>query len=226
MMPYLRVLLLGCYFLLTSAAAGQCLPIELYPSDTHFWQLFGASVSSSLNGDTIVIGARQDNDAAGVAGAGYIWVRDGKSWIVQAKLIGSDTLYGDYLGASASISADGNTVLIGAYRADEVRGAAYVFVRTGSTWSQQTKLSVSDAEPGAFSGSKLSLSADGNIAILNNYRDGEIDDYAGAAHIFVRVGTKWTHQQKLLANDGAAGDNFGWSVDISADGSAVIVGAK
>ncbi|MEE8154358.1 MAG: dockerin type I domain-containing protein [Phycisphaerales bacterium] len=221
-----RILVLGCSLLLTSVATGQCLPTEIYPSDTHFWQLFGASVSASLNGDTLVIGARQDNNDAGdQAGAGYVWVRDGESWIVQAKLIGSDTSSGDYLGASAAVSADGNTALVGAYRADELRGATYVFVRTGLLWTEQTKLNVPDIEPEDFTGDELGLSADGNIAILSDNRDDDLGEFAGAAHIFVRVGTKWTHQQKLLAHDGAAGDDFGRAVDISADGSAVIVGA-
>ncbi len=223
MMSRCQGIVLVCSLLLTPAAVGQCLPTEIYPSDTHFWQLFGRSVSTSFNGETVVIGT--DKDRGQTTGVGYVFVRQGSLWIQQAKLIGSDTVPDDKLGYSAAVSSNGDTALVGTYRNDELRGAAYVFVRKGVTWTQQAKLVAPDAETNDWSAQDLGLSADGNIAVVGAVHDDDLGDDSGSAHIYVREGTQWTHQAKLLAADGAEDDHFGSAIDTSADGMTVIVGA-
>ncbi len=168
---------------------------------------FGESVA--VSGDTAVIGA-------GGKEAAYVFVRTGTSWTQQAKLAAADGAKGDQFGFSVSISGD--TVLVGAIRTATL-GAAYVFVRSGTTWSQQAKLNATDAAKNDFFGFSTSLS--GDTAVVAAYLKARAQ---GAVYVFVRSGTSWTQQAKLTASDGAGGDTFGHSVTV--DGDGVVVGAS
>ena len=97
-------------------------------------------------------------------------------------------------------------------------GSAYVFVRSGTTWTEQQKLTASDGAASDWFGFSVSIS--GDIAIVGAYKD---DSGQGSTYVFVRSGTTWTEQQKLTASDGAASDSFGRSVSISGD--TAIIGA-
>ena len=184
---------------------------------------FGISVS--VSGDTAVIGTSLDDTPAGAdAGSAYVFVRSGTTWTEQQKLLPSDGAAGDEFGQSVSVSGD--TVVVGAWLADTPgganAGAAYVFVRSGTTWTEQQKLVASDGA--ASDGLGISASIDGNTVVAGAYADdtaGGAD--AGSAYVFVRSGTTWTEQQKLLASDGAAADRFGYSVSLSVD--TAVVGA-
>ena len=148
----------------------------------------------------------------------------------QAKLVASDGAASDRFGCSVSISADGAYAVIGAYNdaigANTSQGSAYIFVRSGTSWTQQAKLVASDGATNDKFGYSVSISADGAYAVIGAYYDdiGANGDQ-GSAYIFVRSGTSWTQQAKLVASDGAASDQFGWSVSISADGAYAVIGA-
>jgi hypothetical protein len=130
------------------------------------------------------------------------------------KLLASDGTAQDYFGYSVSLSADGSTALIGSEYHDvdgkDTQGAAYVYVRTGETWTQQQQLIADDGAIGDFFGASVSLSDDGNTAIVGAQRDAnEMNTKQGSVYIFVRSGTTWTQQQKLVASDGLANAVFG-----------------
>eukprot|EP01047_Picozoa_sp_COSAG01_P108983 COSAG01_NODE_37878_length_497_cov_2.331658_1_plen_95_part_10 len=94
-----------------------------------------------MAGDTAVIGAHYDDDAGSASGSAYAFVRTGTSWSQQAKLTASDAAAGDYFGVSVAVAGD--TAVIGASDDDDAgsdSGSAYAFVRTGTSWSQQAKL--------------------------------------------------------------------------------------
>lgn len=189
------------------------------PGDT-----FGSSVS--IEGETAIVGAPFDDTAAGVdAGSAYVFLRSGTTWSPQQKLMASDAAAGDTLGASVSISVD--TVAAGAPRADPAgtldAGAVYVFVRSGTLWSEQQKLLASDLSSGDSFGFSVSLFGDTVVAgaNLDDAPGGLVD--AGSAYVFVRSGTSWMEQQKLLGLDSTAFDSFGDAVSVSGD--TVIVGA-
>ena len=151
----------------------------------------------------------------------YIFVLEGTSWSQQAKLTASDGVANDNFGWSVSLSSDGNTSIVGAYYKNSYTGAAYIFTRSGSTWSQQAKLTASDGAGGDCFGYSTSLSSDGNTAIVGaNGKNSDI----GAAYIFTRSGPTWTQQAKLVASD-AASDCFGYAVSLSPDGNTAIVDA-
>jgi len=112
---------------------------ELTASDPGAGDLFGESVS--ISGDTVVVGAHRDSGAVGFySGSAYVFVRSGTSWSEQHKLTASDAAIGDRFGKSVSIWGD-TAVVSAAFDADAgtSSGSAYVFVRSGTSWSEQQK---------------------------------------------------------------------------------------
>jgi hypothetical protein len=149
------------------------------------------------------------------AGARYPVVID-PTWSEQQKLTASDAAWNDDFGTSVALSGD--TAVVGAPFDDDAgsaSGSAYVFVRSGTRWSQQQKLTASDAAPNDDFGLAVALSGDTAVVGAEN----------NSAYVFVRSGTRWSEQQKLTASDAAAGAGgfFGNSVAVSGD--TAVVGA-
>ncbi len=181
---------------------------------------FGYSVA--ISGDTAIVGAYGDDDAGSASGSAYVFVRSGTTWSQQAKLTALDAAASDQFGYSVAISGD--TAIVGAYLDDDAgsaSGSAYVFVRSGTTWSQQAKLTASDGAASDLFGYSVAIS--GDTAIVGAYGDDDAGSDSGSAYVFVRSGTTWSQQAKLTALDAAAVDCFGYSVAISGD--TAIVGA-
>jgi hypothetical protein len=181
---------------------------ELTASDAAKDDYFGVSVA--LSGSTAVVGAEGNNTYTGAA---YVFVRSGTTWSQQAELTASDTAENDFFGYSVALS--GATVLIGAYRDNSEAGASYVFVRSGTTWSQQAELTASDAAENDFFGYSVALS--GTTALIGAYGK---NSGAGAAYVFVRSGTSWSQQAELTAAESGV---FGFSVALS--GAKAVIGA-
>ncbi len=181
----------------------------------------GYSVFLSADGNTAIVGGIFDDS---LAGAAWIWTKAGGIWTQQGtKLVGSDA--GGVLrqGYSVSLSADGNTAIVGGYEESNTPGAAWVWTRSGGTWTQQgTKLVGSGTVGIARQGASVSLSADGNTAIIGGIGD---NSYAGAAWVWTRSGGVWTQQGTKLVGSGAVGNaQQGQSVSLSADGKTALVG--
>lgn len=141
----------------------------------------------------------------------------------QQRLTASDGNTG--MGLSVAIS--GNTAVVGARTDAGLRGSAYVFVRSGTTWTEQQKLIPSHASPEAsLFGYSVAISGDtivvGAMASLITGSTGR-----GSAYVFVRSGTNWTEQARLLAPDaGGEGINFQFGRSVAVDGDMAIVGAN
>jgi hypothetical protein len=182
----------------------------------------GVSVTLSADCNTAIVGGYYDNNSKGAA---WIFSRNGTTWTQQgSKLVGTGAVGNAYQGSSVSLSADGNTVIIGGNNDNNGKGAAWIFTRNGTKWIQQgSKLVGNGAVGNAYQGSSVSLSADGNTAIVGGYND---NNSKGAAWIFTRNGTKWIQQgSKLVGNGTVGGEGFkGGSVSLSADGNIAIVG--
>lgn len=176
-----------------------------------------------ISGDTIVLGS-YGNNAGGVdSGAAYVFTRTGTSWTQQAKLVAADAAPGDGFGYSVGISGD--TIVVGAPLEDAGggdAGAAYVFTRSGTIWTQQTKVVASDAAVLDNFGAAVAIDLDSIVVGSPGDGDG-VEENRGSAYVFTRAGATWTEQAKPVASDGAAGDLFGNSVAI--DGDAVAIGA-
>jgi hypothetical protein len=187
----------------------------------------GTSVAISADGNTAIVGGRYDNSDTGAV---WVFTRSGNTWTQQGgKLVGTGAITssnGIWQGFSVSLSADGNTAIVGGGNDNGYTGAAWVYTRSGTVWTQQgNKLVGTGASGPAYQGISVSLSADGNTAIVGGEGD---DSLAGAAWVYTRSGAVWTQQGNKLVGAGAFnGANGAWqgnSVCLSADGSTAIVG--
>jgi len=181
----------------------------------------GLSVSLSSDGNTAIVGGYLDNSHAGAA---WVWTRSGGVWTQQgSKLVGTGAVGIAYQGISVSISSDGNTAIVGGYTDNASAGAAWVWTRSGGVWTQQGgKLVGTGAVGNAGHGYSVSLSSDGNTAIVGGSDD---NSGAGAAWVWTRSGGVWTQQGNKLVGTGAVGNaSQGWSASISSDGNTAIVG--
>lgn len=193
---------------------------KLLPADGARGDRFGISVS--LDADTVLIGAPQDDDRGTDSGSAYVFVRSGTVWREQQKLLASDGATDDQFGYSTSVFGD--TVGIGArYDADNglFSGSAYVFVRSGTVWTEQQKIIAPDGVSGDRFASAVSVSAD--TVLVGAFQDDDNGTDSGSAYVFVRSGSVWSEQQKLLASDGALVDRFGFSVIV--EGDTAVIGA-
>lgn len=169
-------------------------------------RLFGVTVALFEN--TLVVGDpgsyAPESKEFGVA---YIFIRSGGSWALQAILTASERTKRNLFGAAVAISND--TVVIGAPHADvdetTAAGAAYVFVRNGTAWTQQAKLSKATAQKDSYFGGSVAVSED--TAIVGDRADQT--QAGGAAYVYVRRGTEWTQQGRIHASGSGKGDQFG-----------------
>ena len=224
--------------------------------------LFGRSISLSADGNVLAVGADQeDGSAVGIngaqtntaldSGAVYLFRFNGNNWFQQAYIKASNTDAGDTFGESVSLSADGNTLAVGAHQEDSVSagvngaqtdntastsGAVYLFRYNGSDWLQQAYIKASNSGAGDFFGESLSLSGDGNtLAVGAREEDGSANvvngpktntaSNAGAAYVFRFNGTVWIEHSYIKASNVDLGDQFGKSVSLSRDGNTLAVGA-
>ncbi len=253
----------ACVFVRVGTTWTQQAYVKAFNTDAG--DFFGASVSvsgdtlvvgaggESSSGAGVNPGALAEaDDSAGGAGATYVFVRAGTTWTQQAYLKASNTDAGDQFGRSVAISGD--SIVVGANAEDSVgtgvnpgalvesddsaltAGAAYVFVRGGTTWTQQAYVKASNTDASDQFGVSVAISADTLVVGAINERSSgtgvnagaaaEADDSAvdaGAAYVFVRSGTTWTQQAYVKASNTDASDLFGTSVAISGD--SLVVGA-
>ncbi len=196
---------------------------------------FGFSVA--VDGDTVVVGARADDDSGSQSGSAYVFTKPvSGGWATAtetAKLTASDAAAYGLIGTSVAL--DGDTMVLGAPGDDDngqYSGAAYVFVKPASGWADATetaKLTTWLNASGAAAGGKFgtSVALDGDTMVLGAPGDDENGLESGAAYVFAKpangVWAAATETAKLTAFDGAAGDRFGNSVAV--DGDTVVVGA-
>jgi len=204
----------GSAYVFTRSGSTWTQQAKLIASDAAWYDEFGYSVS--VSGDTAVVGAYDFYSPVISSGSAYVFTRSGLTWTQQQKLTASDAEEGDYFYYSVSVSGD--TLVVGAF-GDDGTGSAYVFTRSGSTWTRQAKLTASDAAEGDGFGGSVSVSGDTAVVGANGDDDG--GDNSGSVYVFTRSGSAWTQQAKLTASDAAAEDYFGGSVSVLGDTAAV-----
>ena len=246
----------GAVYVFTRSGTEWRQQAYLKASNTDSNDLFGLSLA--ISGDTLVVGTRsEDSNATGVngdqsdnsavqAGAAYVFTRSGAVWSQQAYLKASNTDTNDRFGFSVTISGD--TLVVGADGEDSNAtgingdqsnnsagdaGAAYVFTRNGTKWSQQAYLKASNSDGNdlfghavAISGDTLVVGANGEHSSATGVNGDENDNSAegaGAAYVFTRSGKQWSQQAYLKASNNDILDQFGFSVTISGD--TVVVSA-
>jgi uncharacterized protein (TIGR03437 family) len=195
---------------------------KLAPTDyTGTLPQFGYSVALSSDGNTALIGGYTNNYSFGSA---WVYTRSGTVWTEQAMLTGTGA-QGSYpfQGFAVALSSDGNTALIGGPYDNSAAGAAWIFTRSGTIWTQQgDKLVGSGASGSSEQGSAVALSSDGNTALIGGPYDNSSN---GAAWIFTRSNGAWNQQgQKLVGTGGNELTEQGWSVALSGDGATALIG--
>ena len=183
----------------------------------------GLGASVAISGDTLVAGAKGADAPHLNSGAAYVYVRVNGLWTLQQKLTGSSGAAQDAFGTSVAI--DGDTIVVGAPTHDggaADAGAAFVFVRSGATWSEQQKLVASDRAAADHFGSAVAIS--GHTVLAGAPHADPKGASSGAAYTFVRSGVTWAQQQKLVPAETAAGDRLGCAVAIFGD--RAVLGAE
>ena len=202
----------------------------------------------------------QADDSFTSSGAAYVFTRSGTTWSQQAYIKASNTDSQDEFATALALSGDGNTLAVGAINEDSddisdqsnndatKRGAVYVFIRSGASWSQQAYVKSSRPEPpdfcGCFAntndrfGGSVALAGDGNtLAVGANGEDSNVigidgdqqnDDVgnSGAVYVFIQSGGNWSQQAYVKPSNTGQSDFFGTSVALSGDGSTLAVGAS
>ena len=189
----------------------------LVASDGLEFEGFGTSVA--VDGDTMVVGAVSANaTVGGRQGAAYVFTRTGNTWTETQKLTASDGQFFDAFGQSVAI--DGDTIVIGAYQANRDEGAAYIFTRTGNTWTETQKLTAQNNQLPESFGFSVLIEGDTIIVGSPNFLGFQA---TGLAYVYSRSGNTWTETQILNAPDGQDENSFGESIAI--DGDTIVIGA-
>lgn len=230
----------------TKGTTGDTVPLAqnayLKANDAEPSAFSGEAVA--ISGDTVVVGAVYEdisNGSAGTdAGAAYVFVRNGTGWTQQARLTAHNAEVDDRFGGAVAISGD--TIVVAAERESGSAGgdgsgngatwsgAAYVFVRSGTSWTQQAYLKAHNAEPLDRFGTDIAISGE-TIVVGASGEDGPRggdgsmngNDSSGAAYVFVRSGTQWSQQAYLKSHNSEMIEFFGQSVAVSGD--TIVVGA-
>ena len=198
------------------------MPTTRLASDGATFDSFGNSVA--ISGDYALVGAYGDDIGANAnQGSAYVFVRSGSSWTQQDKLTATDGAANDYFGNSVAISGD--YALVGAYAddigANTAQGSAYVFFRSGSSWTQQQKLTAADGAANDNFGNSVAIS--GDYALVGApYDDIGANIQQGSAYVFKRTGTGWSPVRPVIDNSPANTRN-GNGVGIS-NGTFIIGG--
>jgi hypothetical protein len=182
---------------------------------------FGRSVALSGDGETAIVGGP---GADGNLGAAWVFVRSDAGWTLEGPALtaGAESAKGHF-GRSVALSADGDTAIIGAPGDAGYKGAAWVFTRAGTSWSEQAKLTAGEGGVADF-GLSVALAGDGTTVLVGAPASGV---GVGAAWVFSSGETaSWTQQSKLLAGGESGEGHFGYSVALSADAGTALVGGR
>ncbi|MBS1149990.1 MAG: Integrin alpha beta-propellor repeat protein [Myxococcaceae bacterium] len=247
-LPTHECLNLFAYLKASNAEAGDTFGRVALSADGNTLAVGTFPESSSATG---VDGNQADNSAPR-SGAVYVFRRVTGAWIQEAYLKASNTGAGDSFGYSIALSGDGSTLVVGAQLEDSSAtgingdeaddsaldsGAAYLFERVGGAWKQQAYLKASNTEPGDGFGFSVALSTDGEtVAVgasgedssatgINGNPASNTAPASGAVYVFRRAFGGWAQEAYLKAANTQAGDNFGFTVALCADGSDLAVAA-
>lgn len=192
------------------------------------------------------------------SGAVYVFTRTGTAWAQQAYLKASNAEQNDSVGVTVVLSDDGNTLATGSLdedcfatgvnptqppcdndmKADTSTGAVYVFVRSGTTWTQQAFIKASNSGTEDTFGSRMSISGDGNTLVVsaqfedsnakgfNGDQKNDAAQEAGAVYLFTRTGSTWVQAYYVKSSNNEAFDEFGSSSSVSRDGKLIVIGAR
>lgn len=195
---------------------------------------FGGCVALDATGSRVAIGApgATPNGYGSYRGKLYIFVRSGNSWTQEALILSPDTVNETRFGEKISISGNGDRIIVGSRSAtvsgQSSAGKAYVFVRTGTTWTVEATLTNATPATNDQFGSSVAIDTSGTrVAIGSPYKNVPGNNAAGEITVFTRTGSTWTREATIHKTSGiASNDWLGVSLAISGDGTRLISGGK
>ncbi|HBR53419.1 MAG TPA: integrin [Flavobacteriaceae bacterium] len=217
-------------------------------SNTDAGDQFGSAIDISGTGNTIIVGSygessntntingNENDNSSNQNGAAYIFQYDGSSWSQEAYLKASNSEAVGNFGFSVSLSSTGDTAAVGS-RNHSSTGAAYIFDRSGSAWSETAYLQASDAGVNDSFGYSVDLSTDGKKLAVGAYfedsnaigidGDGSNNSLgnSGATYIFSLNGGTWSEEAYIKTSNTAGDDRFGYAVSLDADGNVLVSSA-
>lgn len=199
--------------------------------------LYPGSLAFSDDGNTLAVGGPADNGTRAATlitseGAVYIYLRTGTTWALQKRQTSASRYcsisvsYSQSLGQVVAISADGNTIVAGGPSDSCTIGAVCVFTRSGTTWSQQTRIESDGTTLGHNFGSHVAVSSDGNTMAISSYGAGYTAP--GRIYVYTRSGTTWTKQYDTAIGThlGDANASYPSSLSLSSDGNTMVITAS
>jgi hypothetical protein len=184
----------------------------------------------SISGDGIYIsssGSNAYNSTLDGEGIVYIFKSNGSSYTQQTQVAGSGAANNGNFGSSISLNQYGNYMCVGAQNESVSStncGVAYIFNRSGNTWSQQQRLTPSDVVSDLFFGASCSIDSTGTYAVIGGTGYDGANTNSGAAYVFSRSGSTWTQVQKLTPSSPVVSNQFfGQEVAISDNGDIIAV---
>jgi len=258
----------GAVYVFTRAGSVWSQQAYVKPANMDGGDMFGYAVALTPDGNMLAVGAfDEDGSARGVngmpdnrnngSGAAYVFTRSLGTWTQQAYIKASNGEAQDSFGVHVALNEDGTTLLVGSldedcsatglnpptscgsdWKEDLSMGAAYVFVRSGTTWSQQAFLKASNTGFNDWFGSRVALSGDGNLAVvgasledggakgINGRQDDNAASESGAMYVFTRTGTTWSQAAYVKGANTEAFDEFGSSIAMDRAGSTLVASAR
>ena len=208
---------------------------RLVPTNSSIGSEFGVihPMQYALNSTMLAIGLNAARPVSDPVGAVLIYKLIDGVWSQDALVTASDPASNDSFGYSLSISEDGLHLVVGARGEDSSgstdNGAFYYFTRSGSTWTQQQKVLPPEgmgSDTRMEFGTSVKLSSNSNVLFVGApARDGSGLSDAGKVYIYTRSGSTWTYSTSIVSSDLSIQDSFGWSLDLSMDGTTLVVGA-
>lgn len=226
---YNGVLGSGSVYVFSRTNNGWVYQQKLTASDRSLHDAFGFSLALNANGDYALIGSGgRDDGGIQDRGAVYIFTRSGNIWTQQSKIMATDAATSDSFGSSVSVNADATIAAIGAYNDDDNAasnsGSVYIFTRSGSTWTQQQKLTESPPFANNGFGIGLSLSPDSSILAISSFGNQLTPTRQGCLYLYRRAGTTYGLFKTVYAKYPSEANQFGRSIALSYDGSFMLVG--
>ena len=196
------------------------------------YTLFGRNAVLDQTGTRLAVAGPNQNNGAGITAVGvvYVFLRTGTTWALEATLRPSDGAFKDWFGDALTIDDTGTRIAVGEPRGtvgtNVAQGAVYVYSRSGTTWTQEQKITDAAGTATSFFGRSVDISGNGSYLIIGSpAKDVGGTRNSGAALVYLRSGTTWALQATLSATDKAAGDLYGSAVAISQAGDKAIIGA-
>lgn len=188
---------------------------------------FGSSVAINSTGDRIAVGSYLESSGFGAV---YVFSRSGTTWSQEARLLAGDYENNKRLGSSVSIDSTGTRIIAMSFAGGVNYGSAYIFTRSGTTWSQEAILTKSSPEYFDYTmlgPDNVSINANGDRVVIGFDRTNDSGfTESGLVLLFTRSGTTWTQEAVLFSSDIAGSDNFGNAVSLNSTGDTLVIGSS